>query len=172
MPGPHRPRLTDADRAEWAAYVREIRQHKGQAAPTAPTVSAVTKPAGAALPPLSAPPHRLPLPPIGVTPAGLDRATWNRFRAGSIPVARTLDLHGRTAQHAYHALRSFLIRAHADRLRCVDVITGRGSGESGGVLRRELPVWLNLPELRPLVLAATHPHANLGAVRLLLRRTR
>ena len=32
-------------------------------------------------------------------------------------------------------------------------------------------LWLNLPALRPLVLAATHPHAaNPGSVRLLLRR--
>jgi DNA-nicking Smr family endonuclease len=41
------------------------------------------------------------------------------------------------------------------------------------VIRRELPLWLNLPELRPLVLAAAYPHpANPGAVRLLLRRIR
>jgi DNA-nicking Smr family endonuclease len=39
------------------------------------------------------------------------------------------------------------------------------------VLRRELPLWLNLPALRPLVLAASHPHpANPGSVKLLLRR--
>ena len=50
----------------------------------------------------------------------------------------------------------------------VEVVTGQG-----GVLRRELPLWLNLPELRGLVLAAAHPHAtNPGAVRLLLRRVR
>ena len=50
-------------------------------------------------------------------------------------------------------------------------MTGRGS--EGGVLRRELPLWLNLPEIRPLVLAAAHPHAaNPGSVRLLLRRAR
>jgi len=42
-----------------------------------------------------------------------------------------------------------------------------------GVLRRELPLWLNLPELRPLVLAAAHPHpGNEGAVRVLVRRVR
>jgi DNA-nicking Smr family endonuclease len=41
------------------------------------------------------------------------------------------------------------------------------------VLRRELPLWLNMSELRPLILAVTHPHAaNDGAVRLLLRRIR
>ena len=58
-------------------------------------------------------------------------------------------------------------------MRCVEVITGRGSGEAGGVIRREFPLWLNEAALRPLVLAASHPHpANQGAVRLLLRRIR
>jgi DNA-nicking Smr family endonuclease len=103
----------------------------------------------------------------------VDGATWQRFRTGKLPAARRLDLHGHTAQHAFHALGAFLRRAHADRLRCVEVVTGRGSGESGGVIRRELPLWLNLPDLRPLVLAAVHPHAaNPGSVRLLLRRLR
>ena len=62
----------------------------------------------------------------------------------------------------------FLRGAHAERLRCVEVVTGHS-----GVMRRELPLWLNLPELRRLVLAAAHPHAaNPGSVRLLLRRIR
>jgi DNA-nicking Smr family endonuclease len=110
---------------------------------------------------------------VGQQPAGLDKASWTRLRTGKLLPERSLDLHGRTAQHAYIALQGFLLRAHADRVRCVEVITGRGSGETGGVIRRELPLWLNLPQLRPLVLAVTHPHAaNVGAVRLLLRRTR
>ena len=68
---------------------------------------------------------------------------------------------------------AFLRSAHADRLRCVEVITGHGNTSGGGVLRRELPLWLNLPDIRPMVLAAAHPHAaNRGAVRLLLRRVR
>ena len=103
----------------------------------------------------------------------MDAATWQRFRGGKVPAARRLDLHGMTAQRAFHALVAFLRSAHADRLRCVEVITGRGSGEETGVLRRELPLWLNLPDIRPMVLGAAHPHAaNPGAVRLLLRRLR
>ena len=110
---------------------------------------------------------------VGNQPGGLDKSTWNRFRAGKLAPSRTLDLHGRTAQRAFHALHHFLHTAHADHVRCVEVITGRGSGEGGGVLRREFPLWLNLPALRPLVLAASHPHAaNPGSVRLLLRRVR
>jgi DNA-nicking Smr family endonuclease len=84
---------------------------------------------------------------------------------------RTLDMHGKTVQAAYHALEKFLHAAHADHIRCVEVITGRGSGETGGAIRRELPHWLSHPSLRPLVLAAAHPHArNDGSTRLLLRR--
>jgi DNA-nicking Smr family endonuclease len=64
-----------------------------------------------------------------------------------------------------------LLAAYAENLRCVEIITGRGAGEQGGVIRRELPHWLNLPHLRPLILAASHPHAkNLGSTRILLRR--
>jgi DNA-nicking Smr family endonuclease len=70
-------------------------------------------------------------------------------------------------------VRAFLAEAQADGLRCVAVITGRGSTPEGGVLRRELPHWLNAPDLRRIVLGAAHPHkANTGAVHLLLRRRR
>ncbi|WP_428484548.1 Smr/MutS family protein [Rhodopila sp.] len=110
---------------------------------------------------------------VGGQPGGLDSATWQRFRSGKLPSARRLDLHGLTVQHAFHALVAFLRSAHADRLRCVEIITGRGNSENGGAIRRELPHWLNRPDLRPLVLAASHPHAlNPGSVRLLLRRVR
>lgn len=86
---------------------------------------------------------------------------------------RTLDLHGQTAQRAHTVLHAFLGAAHAEGLRCVEIVTGRGQGLEGGVLRRELPHWLNGPELRHLVLAASHPHpANPGSVRVLLRRVR
>jgi DNA-nicking Smr family endonuclease len=85
---------------------------------------------------------------------------------------RTLDLHGRTAQSAFLAFSVFIQSARHDRLRCVEVVTGRGAGD-GGVLRRELPHWINLPHLRALILAATHPsQTNTGSVRLLLRRVR
>ena len=172
---PRRPKLTEQDRRDWAGFARHITLLPGRdvsdippdlaAEPTAPAPRPVERPA--AKPP-SVPPSTLS---VGDHPGGLDNGTWNRFRSGKLAPARTLDLHGRTAQRAFHALHGFLHAAHADRVRCVEVITGRGAGEAGGVIRRELPLWLNLPALRPLVLAASHPHAaNPGAVRLLLRR--
>ncbi len=110
---------------------------------------------------------------IGQPPGGVDKANWQRLRSGKLVPTRTLDLHGRTAQRAFDALQSFLHSAQADGVRCVEVITGRGAAEGTGVIRRELPHWLNQPHLRALVLGAAHPHAaNPGSVRLLLRRTR
>jgi DNA-nicking Smr family endonuclease len=189
--------LTDSDRAAWEAYAARIAplprrdgsaRHAAAAHPSPPSalppaqLSQPEAPAPAAILPPRPPPtaprspaaqaaHR-PLA-VGESPGGVDGASWQRLRGGKLVPERKLDLHGLTAQRAYHALVAFVRSAHADRLRCVEVITGRGSGDETGVLRRELPLWLNRPDIRPLVLAAAHPHAaNVGAVRLLLRRVR
>ncbi len=166
--------LTDGDVEAWAAYARHVAAFPGRALPAlAPELAqpAATPPA----PGIERPVRKVTAADVAVGehPAGLDKASWTRLRTGKLLPERTIDLHGRTAQHAFVALQAFLLRAHAERVRCVEVITGRGSGEQGGVIRRELPLWLILPQLRPLVLAVTHPHsANVGSVRLLLRRTR
>lgn len=173
---PRRGTLTEADLADWAHYTREVVALPGRRRPVSPaaTETAAAAPTAAAARPNGA---RQPSPPaplrIGDQPPGVDSATWNRFRSGRLRPARTLDLHGHGVHRAYHVLLAAVRSAHADRLRCIEVITGRGCGESTGAIRRELPFWLNLPELRPLVLAAAHPHAaNPGATRLLLRRPR
>jgi DNA-nicking Smr family endonuclease len=109
---------------------------------------------------------------VGGAAAGLDTASWDRLRRGRMRPQRVLDLHGRTVQAAFGAFETFIAAARADGIRCVEIVTGRGAGE-GGALRRELPLWLNLPRMRGAILAATHPHrANVGAVVLLLRRIR
>jgi DNA-nicking Smr family endonuclease len=174
--------LTEGDEADWARFAGRIAPLRGRpavapaeiATTSAPQVQA-RRPASAAIPVAARP------APLGVggQPPGVDTATWQKFRRGR--ATRKLDLHGMTAQHAFVALRTFLRAAHADRVRSVEVVTGRGDGEGGGVLRRELPLWLNSPDIRPMVLAAVHPHisnamhshvANFGSVRLLLRRPR
>ena len=167
--------LTELDRAEWANYAARIAPLKGAtpvvAIPevvTAPVVARPSEPIRAT-PPM----RRTPQVAIGGQPSGIDTGPWNRFQAGKLATVRRLDLHGKTTQRAFSALIAFIRTAHADHVRCVEVITGRGSGETGGAIKREFPIWLNLPEIRPLILAASHPHAaNPGSVRLLLRRVR
>ncbi len=166
--------LSEVDRGEWAAYVRHVAALPGRAVPvSAPAVTVEPAPrvaaATVAVPRVAGSSEVA----VGAQPAGLDKSTWAKLRTGKLPPTRTLDLHGRTAQHAFQALQGFLQQARLDRVRCVEIITGRGVGEGGGVIRRELPFWLNLPQVRPLVLAVTHPHAaNVGSVRVLLRRVR
>ena len=177
-----RSRLTDTDRADWANFTSRIRPLPGRPhTPPSPTMEPT--PAPHPRPPAAS--HRpsatqSPLA-IGQPPGGVDRASWQRFRTGRLRAARTLDLHGQTAQRAFQALLAFLRAAQAEQLRCVEIVTGRGGSRPAtgldpvgtGVLRRELPLWLNRPDIRPLILAAAHPHAaNPGSVRLLLRRAR
>jgi DNA-nicking Smr family endonuclease len=167
--------LSDVDREAWALYAQHVAALPGRAPPALPLPASVgaPQPASAAAPP---PPARVVAPgmiEVGQQPGGVDNSTWGKLRTGKLRATRTLDLHGRTAQAAFIALQSFLHHAQADRVRCVEIITGRGSGEHGGVIRRELPLWLNLPPIQPMVLAVTHPHqANVGAVRVLLRKPR
>jgi DNA-nicking Smr family endonuclease len=183
-------KLTETDAAEWARYAQRIAPLPGKGvallpdAPPEPQARAAEETVWSGRRLAEAVPlHPARSTPLGVggQPAGIDTASWQRFRRGQLATARKLDLHGMTAQQAFHALRGFLRTAHADRVRCVEVVTGRGDGEHGGVLRREFALWLNLPDIRPLILAAVHPHsssamhahmANPGSVRLLLRRPR
>lgn len=159
----------------WERYsgtVRPLAKPRAAPAPApvpvpVPTAAKVAEPAKRALR------ARLADLAIGEAPAGLDRANWERLRSGRTPAVRKLDLHGHTASAAHRALGPFLEAAAADGVRCVEIVTGRGAGPEGGVLRRELPHWLNAPELRSLILGAAYPHAaNQGAVRVLLRRKR
>lgn len=165
-------RLSAEDRALWAAVAQRFRPLKGRAMPSPPAMApppTVSPPP----PPPTPKPRAAPQPvAVGEQPAGLDTRRWRELRRGRLRPERSLDLHGRFAQEAHGAVRAFLTLALADGVRCVCIITGKGSGE-GGVLRRELPHWLNGPGLRGQVLAAAHPHrANTGSVHLLLRRAR
>lgn len=149
QPGPSHAATTDAP-AERPAAAPDTTAERSAAPPAPP-------------PPLS----------IGTPPPGLDRRRWEDLRRGRTRPERTLDLHGQRAANAYDTVHRFVVAAHAQGLRCIAIVTGKGAGESGGVLRRELPHWLNGPELRPMILAMVHPpRANTGAVHILLRRKR
>lgn len=175
--------LSGQDRELWAAFARGVAPLPGRrpaseaAPPRAAPVPAPPLAAPMGRPPVPAtPPAPPPAPPplvLGQRTAGLDERRWRALGSDRLRPERTLDLHGHTATAAHRALDAFLLACVARDIRCVEIITGRGAGEGGGVIRRELPHWLEAPALRGLVLAARHAHpANPGAVRLLLRRRR
>lgn len=110
---------------------------------------------------------------IGVRSPGLDDTSWKRLSRGDLKVDAKLDLHGYIVQDAFERLIEFMHRAKSRNWRCVEVVTGLGSGATSGLIRRELPLWLQRSDIRPMVLAVVHPHsANHGSVRILLRTKR
>jgi DNA-nicking Smr family endonuclease len=112
-----------------------------------------------------------PLAPLG-------RRERSQLSRGRKDIDARLDLHGMTQTRAHHALFSFLRRAHSGGLTFVLVITGKGrmgAETERGVLRRQVPQWLSLPEFRPLVVGfeeAHTGHGGEGALYVRIRRSR
>ncbi|MGB7092558.1 MAG: Smr/MutS family protein, partial [Methylovirgula sp.] len=102
----------------------------------------------------------------------------HKLARGAIPVDAAIDLHGMRQQEAHHALLGFLSRAQRDGAKIVLVVTGKGEsrladGIETGVLRRAVPLWLNAPEWRHLIVGfeeATRTHGGAGALYVRLRR--
>lgn len=103
-----------------------------------------------------------------------DAPTRNKLSKGRLPIEGRVDLHGMTQSEAHALLFSFLHRAHAEGMRYVLVITGKGSSfGSDGVLRRAVPDWLSTPSFRSLVSShdsAARHHGGAGAIYIRLRR--
>jgi len=114
-------------------------------------------------------------PPPLLTPLG--RRTRQRVARGLEAIDARLDLHGLTQSEAHAALFHFLRNASEHEARLVLVITGKGARGDGarGVLKRQVPQWLALPEFRTFVIGfeeATVRHGGEGALYVRLRRIR
>jgi DNA-nicking Smr family endonuclease len=125
-------------------------------------------------------PAAKPLPQTTPHLEPLERRHRQRLARGILPLDARIDLHGRTQSEAHSALLSFVRRAQADGARFVLVITGKGGptrddwGERG-VLKRQVPHWLGLPEFRNYVIGFEHAHighGGEGALYVRLRRAR
>ncbi|MEM7225113.1 MAG: Smr/MutS family protein [Pseudomonadota bacterium] len=175
--------LSDEERALWRRITADTKPLPGRPTPPKEDAPPSTKPAPpkpAAKRPAPAP--RPTPPPAPARPAinpgarsDVDRRTAERLRRGKLPIEARLDLHGETQAVAEQKLAAFLARAQATGKRCVLVITGKGAGREGGVLRQMLPRWLNQPGNRARVVAfasAQVHHGGHGAVYVLIKRQR
>jgi DNA-nicking Smr family endonuclease len=126
-------------------------------------------------PPVAMPRPRRP-PPLAPLEPGLAR----KLARGRAAVEARLDLHGLRQPEAHRRLIAFLAAAQTRGDRVVLVITGKGapgadaaSFDARGVLRRLVPIWLEDPALRPLVIGfspAAPGHGGAGALYVRLRR--
>ena len=116
-----------------------------------------------------------PVPPLMT----LHRRERLQLSRGRKDIDARLDLHGMTQERAHRALATFLQRASYDGMSFVLIITGKGRTggleSERGILRRQVPIWLGLPEFRALVVGfeeAHIGHGGAGALYVRVRRAR
>lgn len=120
---------------------------------------------------------------IAAAPLRMDAGTHKAMRKGKLLPEARLDLHGLTLAEAHPELIRFILNAHSAGMRLVLVITGKGKDRDRGgpiptrlgALRHQVPHWLALPPLGPVVLqmAEAHlRHGGSGAFYIYLRRIR
>lgn len=123
----------------------------------------------AAKPPAPPPMHRL------------EHRYRKQIVRGSKQIDARIDLHGLTQPHAHDRLRRFVHEAQARGHKVVLVITGKGGGpenaymDERGILRRMVPQWLAMPDLRHVVIGyeeAHTSHGGAGALYVRIRRRR
>ena len=175
--------LSDEERELWTGFARAIKPLPDAKKATAkPPVSGqggerVSVPRPAARHDAASQKKPPPLAPLG-------RQLKRRVARGREPIDARLDLHGFTQTQAHAALLRFLQRAQADGVKIALVVHRQrpgkrcGPGDAAiekGVLKRQVPIWLSLPEFRPLVVGfedAHLGHGGEGALYVRLRRDR
>ena len=107
---------------------------------------------------------------------GIDSSLARKFKRGKVPIENTLDLHGLNQKEAEKSLSNFINFSFKGKLRCLLVITGKGSGlEGSGVLKKMTPHWLNSPLNREKILSFTEAKQSdggAGALYVLLRKNK
>jgi DNA-nicking Smr family endonuclease len=185
---PRRKRaLSEEERVLWESVAKQTKPLRKRSRAAKPQLAApdsetpvAAKPAAKAHPPAKVP--RAPKPEVASAApllAPLGRRERSQLSRGRKEIDARLDLHGMTQTRAHRALSGFLQRAHSDGLTFVLIITGKGRTigpeSERGVLRRQVPQWLSLPEFRSLVVGfeeAHIGHGGEGALYVRIRRSR
>jgi len=180
---PRRRKLTEEERVLWGRITRSVAPLRRRPVLAEPVDGAATT---------GKPKPKAPANAHGATRAGiaapkpvprlepLDRRLKQRLARGIVEIDARIDLHGRTQSEAYAALLRFLRNAQANGAKFVLVITGKGARvreewSERGVLKRQVPLWLKLPEFRAFVIGfedAHVGHGGEGALYVRLRRAR
>ena len=177
--------LSHEERELWETVAKQAKPLRKRARPAKISAAEVVeeKPAAAkAVAPLkspavirkiqAAPPAPPPLAPLG-------RRERSQLSRGRKDIDARLDLHGMTQVKAHRVLLNFLHHAYESGMTFVLVITGKGRTvgpeSERGVLRRQVPQWLSLPEFRGFVVGfeeAHIGHGGEGALYVRVRRAR
>lgn len=77
----------------------------------------------------------------------------------SIPA---LDLHGFTKDQAFDTIKKFLENSFNNKIKKVIIITGKGKLDNPGIIKLEVPRWLQYTELKAYITSYSTAHQHLG----------
>lgn len=171
--------ITDAERHEWRSETaRDTKLHVGEEGATPPDCVPAPKPLLKA----KTPAQRSPSDSSRTTTSRksakavslivgdfsrLDPNTAKRFNKPHVRRDGQLDLHDMNQEEAFAALQHFCARANERGWRSLRIITGKGRG-GGGVLRAQVPHWLEVSELAPRMVAMSYAQPREGGEGVLL----
>lgn len=186
--------LTEEDKTLWSHVTSDVmplaRRRRAKIKTLEKDSAACVLPEAEIKPSIASTPHRKtprnvvaatvkPKPPAPPALLALDRHERKKVATGKRRIDARVDLHGMRQIEALETLRGFLALAHSRDQRLVLVITGKGRmelstpfGEDRGVLRRLVPQWLTLPDLRPIIMGfeeSSRSHGGAGALYVRLR---
>lgn len=162
--------LTPDEIRVWAQVLATVEPARGR---ERPIPEPVAEPAPAAQTMTTVAPVSMPALKTKGVAERLEPGRRRRLERGRDPIDARIDLHGFDQDSARLAVTAFLERAHRNRLRAVLVITGQGSREHSGVLKRFLPEWLAAWPIRGWVAGwsgAHRRHGGEGALYVAIRR--
>ena len=159
----------DASAPQAATTRMPLRHEKSVLPPALPEL----RPGSAAKP---GPLYRLDLAPgpaemLAEAPVRMDRNAHRKMTRGRLEPEARIDLHGMTLAEAHPELIRFILNAQDAGRRLVLVITGKGSRggrdegpipQRAGVLRHQVPQWLRMQPLGPMVLQVAQAHLKHG----------
>ena len=110
-------------------------------------------------------------------PSGISASQADKLKKGKIRPEKTIDLHGFTQFRAHSYINEEILKCYNSNIRSLLIITGKKFGKMGaeGVLKKEVPKWLNLSPLKEIILMtswAIPRDGGEGALYVLLRRVR
>lgn len=108
-------------------------------------------------------------------PSGISLKQAQDIKKGKFRPEKVYDLHGYTQYGAHNYLNEEIIKCYKRNIRTLLIITGKKLGASGaeGVLKKEVPRWLNISPLREVILMtswATARDGGDGALYVLLKK--
>jgi DNA-nicking Smr family endonuclease len=178
-----------------AATIEPLKRAKGRFHPASDAVKSIaSKPKASAsersVAKQPVAPQALKVQPVKDVRAGVpelalfDRNSVRKIRGGRLEIEARVDLHGMRQHEAHAALKRFLHSCQSRGLRYVLIITGKGKavgsaashiGEADrerGILKRNVPRWLDEPDMRAIVVSFTTAaiqHGGEGAIYVHLR---